>query len=479
MTDKSHLLVIGVMTGNSLDGADVVLTRFDEDGSIRDLKAHNLESPPELAQRLRELRTLVNSRKGDMDAVSKDLIFEETHNEYIDFVAQAIGELIKIAKEDEELKSTYDLNDIDLIGFHGQTCAHFPPSIAKANDPSIVYTVQIGDGQMLADLTGITVVCDFRSDDLMNGNTGNFTIISTRSPGSAGGSPASNTNTEHNEPYIAGWDVGPFNNYPDQLVRDERGHSCDMDGQFGRWGQIKESLMRKLFETAVITNDRRNFLTLPPPKSSDPQWYKVIPELAGKAMLDQKTLTFEDRLRTAEYFAAYIFVFALTMIPEDVTVPHHFALSGGGWKNPISRNHFAGLLAGDFLNHPVLKEHKEIFEGFIKRLPEPAVIEFSDKYGFDGTAMEARIFADAAACRIKGEAFTQPNTTGATSDTICGIIHFPNKAESNGTFQLHKWLEKHQSRDLTKPLDHFDSRWSRASAGWSQRLTKDSKASPS
>ena len=59
--------------------------------------------------------------------------------------------------------------EIAAIGFHGQTCDHFPPSAAGGSEP---YTLQVGDPRLLADLTGIPVIYDFRSDDLMNGGEG-------------------------------------------------------------------------------------------------------------------------------------------------------------------------------------------------------------------------------------------------------------------------------------------------------------------
>jgi anhydro-N-acetylmuramic acid kinase len=501
---RDYLLSIGVMTGNSLDGIDVVLSLFDERGNIEDLKAHSVGLKTDLGTQLRNLRDVINQCQGDMNrAVS---MFDQNKNQhgtfdivqtsYIRAISQAIKELVKLAKEDASVASRFDLEKIDVIGFHGQTCAHFPPSIAKTKDPEVVYTCQIGDGQMLADLTGITVVYDFRSDDLMNGgeaaplapvhhqhlaeqmkrqgrfpvafcnagNTGNFTAISL--------------NSKTNELTVIGWDTGPFNNYPDKLMQGERNEHCDRDGRIGEKGRVNQSLLRLLFDTAVVTNDGLNFLLQPPPKSSDPQWYKLIPELSGKLPVDGDVLSFEDRIRTAEYFSAYAYVWALTMIPEHIQMPNHFALCGGGWKNPISRSHFAELLCGDLDKQVVLTEHKDAFEKVRARGLRSAGttgnqsggqihVELSENYGFDGTAMEARIFADAAVCRIKGEAFTRPSTTGVKSDTTAGIIRFPGGKENNATPALLDWLSKYKSRDLT--LDRpgiFDRRWGRASRGW-------------
>jgi anhydro-N-acetylmuramic acid kinase len=504
MLARNYLLAIGAMTGNSLDGVDVVLTRFDEDGAITDLKAHSVASPAQLAANLRALRESINTAGGDMsnavqkfDEQSADHgTFEDVQNDYIRFVAAAINELVELARQDKKLSAEYDLQNIDLIGFHGQTCAHFPPSIARSNNSDVVYTCQIGDGQALADLTGIPVVYDFRSDDLMSGgeaaplapvhhqhlaeqlrkkgqfpivfcnagNTGNLTVISVTADGG--------------EVAVVGWDAGPFNNYPDALVQLERGEECDFDGKFGSKGKINLPLLEKLFETAVVTKDGRNYLLEPPPKSSDPQWYRLIPELTEAG---SNGVSFEDRMRTVEYFSAYIYFHALSMTPDHLQMPLNFALCGGGWKNPVSREHFAGLIKGDTGDNPVLPAHKELFAKLRQRFEATAeaypgqkiVVEMSDSFGFDGTAMEARIFADAAVCRVMAKPFTKPSTTGVKRDTVCGIIRYHGGDASTASPALASWLEYYNSVRATDDRPAiFDGRWSRASAGWHGRLAK-------
>jgi len=494
MTERDYLLAIGAMTGNSLDGVDVVLTRFGKDGSIKDLKAHSVKSPASLTEKLRQVRESINDASGDMQTALKAFdsksadhgTFDDVQNQYIRFVAGAINELIALAKNDKQIASAHNLSEIDVIGFHGQTCAHFPPSIARSGDPDLVYTCQIGDGQALADLTGIPVVYDFRSDDLMAGgeaaplapvhhqhlaeqlrkqgrfpvafcnagNTGNFTIITT-----AGGG----------ELTVMGWDAGPFNNYPDRLVQVEKNEDCDMDGKYGSKGKVDLGLLQALFETAVITQDGRNYLLEQPPKSSDPQWYKLIPELTGEG----GKLSFEDRIRTAEYFSVYIYAHALSMLPEHMEMPKYFALCGGGWKNPIAREHFAGLLRGDFGSNPVLEQHRELFEKLGKRIGADVVVQMSDEFGFDGTAMEARIFADAAVSRVMAVPFTRPSTTGVKRDTVCGIVRYPGGGKEKATETLRAWFAHYNSERVTEDCPSvFDGRWSRASAGWHGRLAK-------
>ena len=228
---------IGIMTGNSLDAVDVVITDFNDD-RINDVGSFSLPVPQAMAAEFRLLKQALQTAGGDIATICRqnETRFAKLHNDYIQLVAKAVNQAIK--------QNGFKPDDIDIIGFHGQTCAHCPPSITKENP----YTLQIGSGQMLADLTGIRVAYDFRSDDLMNGgeaaplapvhnrhlavslkakgifpvafcnggNTGNISIIST--------TPAGTVKT-------LGWDTGPFNHFIDELVRREKNEPCDFNGK--------------------------------------------------------------------------------------------------------------------------------------------------------------------------------------------------------------------------------------------------------
>jgi anhydro-N-acetylmuramic acid kinase len=475
------LFAVGVMTGNSLDGVDVVLTRFSADGEIEDVASHSIDLEEEFSNRLRAVRTAINESKGDMNLAverfGKDQ-FLDLHRDYLTCISSSIVQL-----RDKSKEALGRNLDIDVIGLHGQTCAHLPPSVAKSSDPAAVYTVQIGNGQELADAVGIPVVFDFRSDDIMNGgegaplapmhhfhlaasarkkgqfplafcnagNTGNVTVISQYTNGDIA---------------LLGWDTGPFNNYPDHLMQTEREEQCDVDGSRGKQGQVNMDLLRLLFEKAVVTASGENFLLRNPPKSSDPQWYLMIPELLGKEKVNGELIPFNDRLRTAEYFSAYVFVHSLTLLPESIAIPRFYAISGGGWRNPVSREHFEGLLQGLFDQNPVLSEHQAAFRLWHEKENSP-VVDFSEKFGYDSKAMEARIFADAAVCRLAGVPFTTPGTTGCRTDTMCGVIRFPGGDPSNCSATLQSWLEEHKSRHLTCDFNKgLSAYWSRASAGW-------------
>ena len=278
------------------------------------------------------------------------------------------------------------------------------------------------------------------------------------------------TRNEDGKLVTVGWDAGPCNHFPDMMMRIEKKMQCDKDGNTGRKGVIHIDLLRELFHHAATTPQKGNFLDKKPPKSSDPQWYHA-PD-----MLLDKTIPFEDRLRTAEYFSAYLLFHSVGYTDRAIELPSRFALFGGGWKNPLVREHFHSLLKGDFSSNPVLPEHTECFYGIHKRLQgKQLTISGSEAYGFDGQAMEARIFADMARCRITGEPFTAPHITGGEKEVICGIIRYPSGTIENATPNLRAWMQEYQVSSPYDNPEQFDSRWSRAAAGWSKRLHSDNR----
>jgi len=473
---KDYLLSIGIMTGNSLDAADSVLTKFYANGKIEDLEFFSLPCPPALFKQLKDLREYINSWNGCMEKVVETYgNFDAVLENYMQFAAEAVSGLIAKAK--------CDRSEIDIIGFHGQTSAHLPPSIAGKNND--VYTVQIGDGQCLADLTGISVAYDFRSDDIMNGGegaplapmhnahlarhlqeTGEFPISFIN--GGNTGNIAHITYDDEGKIKVAGWDAGPFNHFPDLLMRQEKNLPCDLDGTIGSQGKVDLDLLRALFNSSVVNQRGENFLLSAPPKSSDPEWYKTIP-----ALLD-KSIPFETRLRTAEYFSAYILYHSLGFTSGQLQLPPRFAVFGGGWRNPVIFQHFKSLLEGNFTDNLVLEEHRDRFSNINLRMKSSGIspiIKPSDDYGFSGQAMEARIFADMAVCRVKGEFFTDKEITGVHKPAICGIIRYPGAEKTNATENLREWLRHYQSETLTPDNPKiFDNRWSRAAAGWAKKL---------
>lgn len=144
-------LAIGIMSGTSIDGIDVALTKIkgvDDNTKLTFIKGITTNWPNDIKTKIKDSMDLEKSNV----ALISQLNFEISYCYY-----DAIKELLN--------KTEYKLNDIDFIAIHGQTIWHEPNS----KTPN---TLQIGDGSVLSELTNTTVVSNFRVADIASGGQG-------------------------------------------------------------------------------------------------------------------------------------------------------------------------------------------------------------------------------------------------------------------------------------------------------------------
>ena len=151
----------------------------------------------------------------------------------------------------------------------------------------------------------------------------------------------------------------------------------------------------------------------------------------------------------------------LGFIPENIQMPHTFLLFGGGWKNPLIRQDFQNLLAGKSF---VLDRHRKLFDDIHSRFTSIPAADFSDNFGYSGEYMEARIFADMAYCRIIGEPFSFPETTGCKTPTVAGIYVFPQTGKK---YLLASLFDRYQTGNLIN--NDWNKKYNRAANGWQTR----------
>lgn len=398
--------IIGNMTGNSMDAIDLVLTEFDGD-KMCDICSYTKPYSKEMQEKMELLRKHVFDKT--REEIEKIASFKEIHDEYIREVASCVNEMCE--------KHGIDKKSIDAIGFHGKTLDHNPPSKAKIENTR-PYTLQIGSGQMLADLTGIPVVYDFRSDYIMAGFEGaplvpphNAHISVTEGDGIYyNGGNTSNFAIVVNGKAVIGTDAGPFNEYVDNFIRQNTEEAFDKDGMFGKKGELNITLLQKMFDLGRI------FYETSLPKSGDPQYYfkKDIFEYVS----DNK-IKLEDAIYTFEYFSAYIAVYTMCLIDDAINLPNNIVLFGGGWKNPVTKNIFEALLFGESF---ILPEHVEMFDRLNKR--------FNDKINIKnscfGDYMEARLFADLARYKLENKSWEVPEMAEVGKNIVAGIVAYPS-----------------------------------------------------
>ena len=403
--------IIGNMTGNSMDAIDLVLTEFDGDNMV-DVCSYTKPYSKNMQERIETLRGKVfDKTREEIEALPE---FRQIHDDYVYQVAECINEMCA--------QYGIDKNSVHAIGFHGKTLDHNPPS--KANkDGTQPYTLQIGSGQMLADLTGIPVVSDFRSDLLMAGFDGaplvpphNAHIATTEGDGCYyNGGNTSNFALITGGRAQIGADAGPFNEYIDGYIRQCTPEMFDEDGKYGKRGRLDKELLQELFDFG------RMYYETPLPKSGDPAYYHKKEIFA---FVEQKRMRFEDVVHTFEYFAAYIAVQALTLVPSDILLPDKIILFGGGWKNPVVKGSFEHLING---NGYILPEHIAPF----KRLRERFIHKPNIRISRLGDYMEARLFADLARYKLEERAWEVPEVVQAGKSVVCGVLAAPMAPKTN------------------------------------------------
>jgi anhydro-N-acetylmuramic acid kinase len=236
-------LFAGLMSGTSLDGVDGVLASFTEGGEIT-IQSHAYRGfPDELRQELLALNT------SGADELHRSAL---AANWLAHLYAQVVGELLSEAK--------VPATDVRAIGSHGQTVRH---------RPELGYSWQINSPALLAELSGIGVIADFRSRDVAAGGQGAPLVPAFHRAlfGREGETLAvlnlggiSNLTSLRADGHTRGFDCGPANVLMDHWCLQQKGTRFDADGAWAASGQVHARLL------AVLLDEP--YFALPPPKST-------------------------------------------------------------------------------------------------------------------------------------------------------------------------------------------------------------------
>jgi anhydro-N-acetylmuramic acid kinase len=236
------------MSGTSLDGVDAVLAELGPAGQIRLLRTHYLPYADSLRTQLLALHT---PQPDEIHLASS------AANELAILYAKAVGVLL------EGITPT----SVRAIGCHGQTLRHRPAD---------GYTLQIGNAALLAELTGITVVSDFRSRDIAAGGQGAplvpaFHAQLLRHPevhrviANIGG--IANITDLPPSGVVRGWDTGPGNMLLDAWINRHQGAHYDRNGAWAISGTVDPDLLDTLAS--------HPYLCQPPPKSAGREQFNL------------------------------------------------------------------------------------------------------------------------------------------------------------------------------------------------------------
>ncbi|MFN0157300.1 MAG: anhydro-N-acetylmuramic acid kinase [Bacteroidota bacterium] len=385
---QSTKLIIGLMSGTSLDGIDAVLLRVKGSGAATSFKQLAYIERP-YPRGLKEV-ILRNSRP---DTSSVDDIAR---------LNMLLAELYADAVKRVARKARIPLSRIDLIGSHGQTIRHLPKPV-KMFGKNIRATLQIGDPSVLATLTGITTVGNFRVADVAVGGQGAplvpyFDWLTFRSRTknrillNIGGIANMTLLPKDCMPDdVIAFDTGPGNMMLDALMQHFYRLPFDKNGKIASKGMIILELLRWM--------KSHSYLKRKPPKSTGREEFGK--EFVGRLLKRAWQYDKGDVVATVAQFTAFAVHDSYVRFGRKMKVDE-LIVSGGGARNVY-----------------LMLALQEYFKG--------TVVKSADQFGVSSDAKEAICFAILANETLAGNPANLPSVTGAQRKVVLGVVAHPRK----------------------------------------------------
>ncbi|MDH4046784.1 MAG: anhydro-N-acetylmuramic acid kinase [Gammaproteobacteria bacterium] len=368
---KAGKLFLGLMSGTSMDGIDAAVVRLG-DRSCEVIAGQCMAYPDSVRKALRAIRqepeTCSIDQLGQLDSQ----------------VGECFAAAAKAALDSAGARHT----DIVAIGSHGQTLRHLPDA-----DPP--FTLQIGDPNIIAARTGITVVADFRRRDVAEGGQGaplapafHSWLLADEQQDRAVlniGGIANLTALPAGSATVTGFDTGPGNTLLDAWISQHRNIDFDDNGDWAARGQASDELLDAMLQDP--------YFALRPPKSTGFEYFnlawlaqmisrvgsKLSPQDVQATLLELTCRSVADAVRQYSSSVATLFI------------------CGGGVHNKQLVLELGRALTG-------------------------IDIRSTATQGLDPDWVEAAAFAWLARCRIEGSPGNLPSVTGASRSAIIGSI---------------------------------------------------------
>jgi len=370
---------MGLMSGTSLDGVDVSIIESDGNRDYSPILDRYFEYESGLIQKILKIRDKITNIK------ELERHFDETKDlerEVTLFHARVVNEVLETSKI-----------NIDLIGFHGQTIFH---------DPKNKISKQLGDGNLLSQLTKKKVVYNFRHNDLESGGQGaplvpifhnllankinkNFNLRFPINILNIGGIANVTSTVDWKNLWstekIYAYDIGPGNCLIDEWIRRNSKAKYDKDGLVATSGTTNKLVLSQALE---------NF-------ASNPDYEKSL-DVKDFDIFFAKGLSLENGAATITEFTAKLIADGMSYINEiNGSLISMWLVGGGGRKNK-------------FLLKNIRNNYKKI------------KIELVDDYGVDGDFIESQAFAYLAIRSIENLPISFPSTTRCKEAITGGVI---------------------------------------------------------
>ncbi|MFI8416419.1 anhydro-N-acetylmuramic acid kinase [Serratia sp. NPDC078593] len=366
---------IGVMSGTSLDGIDVVLAAIDG----RMVAQQASYSHPMPIQLKKDILGMCQGQATTLSAIGRLDVQLGT------LFGEAVMGLLR--------QTGVPASEITAIGCHGQTVWHEPDGDAR-------FSMQLGDNNRIAALTSITTVGDFRRRDMAYGGQGAPLVpafhqallahpTERRMVLNIGG--IANLSLLLPGVPVRGFDTGPGNMLMDAWVWRHRQQPYDKDGAWAMTGRVCLPLLQKMLADP--------YFSLPAPKSTGREYFNI-------SWLEQQ-LALTPAISAVDIMTTLVELTAVTICEQVLLAGgcERLLVCGGGARNPVLMARMSALLPG-------------------------IEVSSTDDFGINGDDMEALAFAWLACRTLSGQPGNLPSVTGASRETLLGGIFpvFPSSA---------------------------------------------------
>ena len=352
---RKVLLAIGLMSGTSRDGIDIALIKTDGENIFEIGACATFEYDKKFRHKLEK----ICQGQGDEQKVAYQLTLKH-------------ADVVQDFMRDNNLLP----EEIDIIGFHGHTILH---------EPEKGKTHQIGDAGLLAQLTNMDVISNFRGNDIKNGGQGAplvpvyhralmqhatlpLVIVNI-------GGVANLTWIERHK--MVAFDTGPGNGLLDDWIGSKTQLSYDEGGKIAKKGTVDHEVVKRVLGGSYFKKD--------PPKSLDRHSFDNI---------SVEHLNTEDGAATLSCIIAKTIAKAACHFPGQ---PTQWIISGGGRHNTT------------------------LLEMLRREIDKPVVL--IEEMGYNGDAIEAQAFAFLAVRSLYGMPLTFPATTGVRHPVSGGVFY--------------------------------------------------------
>jgi len=323
IAQKDERLIIGLMSGTSLDGLDVALCNFKGSGMHTEIKLLQFESMPYDEDFKQEIKTIFSKKNVELQKLT--LLNA--------WVGLQHGKMVNNFLQKWNIKK----EEVDIISSHGQTIYHAPKTLHGLSKFENA-TLQIGDGDHIAVTTGIITLSDFRQKNIAVGGEGaplavygDFLLFSKAGEDrillNIGGiANFTFLPGDKNPSNILCTDVGPGNTIMDAYMQQHfPGKYFDENANAALQGKIDESLLSALKEHAFFKSDF--------PKTTGPELFNLHYLISAQQKFNTINLSIYDVMATLNKFSADMIVAAITESIKNTNVVVYS--SGGGMHNPL------------------------------------------------------------------------------------------------------------------------------------------------